>query len=748
MGEFRTINGSGNNGDQGEANVQLIRLFDSAFEDGIEVPRGGEFPVSSLPNPRTISNTVVDQNNDVTNFLNASDWIWQWGQVLDHDFALNEDNPEQEEQGEGRRGEFTPIVVPDGDPNFDDGTIFPFTRVPNVAPDGEERQINNQITAFIDGSLVYGSEEERAEFLRDFESGKGLLKTTVGDNGEILLPLNPVDDPFPNAEGGVLGEFQFIGGDIRVNEQNGLSASHLLLVRQHNSIAEDLHERLEAGEEALVEKYDEFATEYLVEYEDASDEEVKDEFLYESARKVLGAQIQIISYEEFVPLLIGDSLEAYEGYKADVSPQISVEFANAAFRLGHTLLSEQLRRVDGNGVTESSLEANFFNPEDIQENGVDTLLTGLIFQGAQEVDNTIVDSVRDFLFPAGQGGLDLASVNIARGREVGVAGYTEILAQIGGPEITNFDELRASGLFSNDVVNLFEEAYATVDQIDLWLGGISELPGGFAEDGSFEEHGGLLGPTLSFFVADQFARSRDGDEFFYLNDLEHLEILDPDIEDTTLADIIRNNVADPYLIPDNAFEVPFENSIFGDSSNNILRGSSLSDLIDGQSGNDYIKGRGDDDILFGGVGDDIVFGQVGDDKVLGGDGNDDLLGNGGDDYINGGAGNDTIRGGGGSDAIKGGVGNDVLTGHNGADTFLFGADLLDGVDDADIISDFEGRDILDFGDYLGAGGTIDSFEDFGTFLQINLSGEDTVNVIGESAGAIASAVDQISGFID
>ena len=250
--KYRAIDGSDNNGDKGEANSQLIRLFDPSFEDGIGVPRGGEFTNSVLPNPRTISNVVIDQKESVTNFLNASDWLWQWGQVLDHDFALNEAG--------GRdaiaREDFTPIVIPHGDPTFSDGTILPFVRVSAVEGTGETtpRQVNNHITAFIDGSLVYGSDEKRASFLRDLDSGKGLLKTTLADNGEVLLPLNPVGTPDQqsNADGGgSLRNFQFVAGDIRANEQSGLTAAHNLLVREHNRVALKLHERLNAGENSF-----------------------------------------------------------------------------------------------------------------------------------------------------------------------------------------------------------------------------------------------------------------------------------------------------------------------------------------------------------------------------------------------------------------------------------------------------------------------------------------------------------------
>ncbi len=741
--KVRTINGSDNNGDQGEANIQLIRLFNNAFEDGISIPRGGpisevikgEFvDTSTLPNPRTISNIVADQVRPTPNFLNASNWLWQWGQVLDHDFALNEDNPEQ-----NPRGEYTPIVVPNNDPYFPNGTILPFIRVPAAEGTGDTtpRQVNNQITAFIDGSLVYGSDEERAEFLRDLDSGKGLLKTTIGDNGEVLLGRNLVgEDAFPNATGGVLGDFQFIAGDVRVNEQIGLTAAHNLLVREHNRIALKLHDRLEDGDEDLLELFEDFAGEYFGE----TSTEIKDEFLYQSARKVVGAEIQAISYNEFVPLLVGDTLPDYKGFDSGVSPQISVEFANAAFRLGHTLLTENLYRVDGNGIVKTSLGDSFFDPNNIQTNGVDNLLTGLIFQTAEEADNQLVDGVRNFLFLAGTGGLDLASVNIARGREVGIPSYTEMYDNLFGEEITTFDDLGSTGLglIDDAVVALLEAAYETVDQIDLWLGGISELP---------DYHGGILGPTLSYFVADQFTRSRDGDEFFYLekDQLEHLQILDPDITRSTLADLIRDNVsvADGYLVPDNAFIKPFENEIGGNDTAEKLSGTGMADLIDGQGGNDNIRGGSGADILLGGLGNDTVEGNRGDDKILGGDGDDKLHGDSGNDTVVGGSGDDILFGDGGNNLINGQSGSDVIIGGGGQQTFVFASDILgDNLFDIDLIQDFQKSDFLDFSDYLLAGGTISFDRINNELLEIDLSGEDQINVLG-SKSALDAAESQV-----
>ena len=352
----------------------------------------------------------------------------------------------------------------------------------------------------------------------------------------------------------------------------------------------------------------------------------------------------------------------------------------------------------------------------------------MILQPSEEADNQIVDGVRNFLFAAGTGGLDLASVNIARGREVGIPGYTEVYENIFGTEITSFADLGSTGLglIEDRVVDLLADAYDTVDQIDLWVGGISESAAGPNQ---------LLGPTLSFFVADQFSRSAAGDAAFYLEDdqLAHLQILDPDITETTLADLIRDNVsvADGYLVPDNAFITPFENEIRGTDANDYLSGTGVADLIDGAGGNDKIKGFGDDDILLGGTGDDYIRGGGGADIILGGDGDDRLKGNFGADTLAGGAGDDTLRGNLGADILDGQAGNDNLLGGFGIDTYVFASDLLnDGFFDTDRIVRFRANEILDFSDYVGAGGTVSFTRNSSNSLTIDLSGEDTVNVYG------------------
>ena len=542
--KYRSIDGTGyTRRNRGAAGDDLRRIFNRAFyEDGVGEPRGGGIDEpSTLPNPRDISNIVHDQDESVTNFLGASDWLWQWGQFLDHDLDLNEGGSEP------FLIEVNPLDVSTGlpDPLF---PIIPFTRVPGEEDAHGVRQQANEITSFIDASSVYGSDDERAEALRLGE--EGLLLTTIGDNGEVLLPFNTFGLENANALG-LPEEELYLAGDVRANEQLGLTAVHTLFVREHNNIAISLLDDLDNGDVDLTEEFNESGLSL-------------DDFLYESARKVVGAEVQVITYEEFLPLLIGDEfikvkgikrkfgggfgLEDYDGFNPRIDPSVSNEFANAAYRLGHTLLSPDLLRVESPGedpTASIALQDAFFDPDEITTNGVDTLLTGLADQEAQELDNLIVDGVRDFLFPAGTGGLDLASVNIQRGREVGLPSYVTAYNRLGlrreFGRIRDFDDLTESGIFSEEVVAVFEEAYDSVRDIDLWTGIIGEDALGHVLDLDDPTTAGLLGPVGNLIVSDQFRRARDGDPFYYENDLEHLELLSPGIGDTTLSEIINRN---------------------------------------------------------------------------------------------------------------------------------------------------------------------------------------------------------------
>jgi len=373
--------------------------------------------------------------------------------------------------------------------------------------DGAREQVN-LLTAYIDASNVYGSDEERAYALRTLD-GSGRLKTSDGD----LLPYNTVG--LSNAPSSALDTF-FLAGDIRANEQIALIAMHTLFVREHN---------------------------YWAEIIDGANPDLTGEEIYQIARSIVGAEMQAITYREFLPVLLGqDALPSYRGYNSKVNPGIANVFATAAYRVGHTMLSENLLRLDSS-LQEAAeghigLANAFFAPQEIADNDIDSILRGLSQQQCQEIDNQLIDAIRNFLFgPPGSGGFDLASLNIQRGRDHGLADYNQVRRDYGLRSVNSFSEINSD----KDVAEALANTYSSVDEIDTWVGLLAE------------EHvnGAMVGPTLSKILTDQFTRLRDGDRFYYeaIFSREMVEF----VNEQTLATIIRRNTEIGSELPDNVF---------------------------------------------------------------------------------------------------------------------------------------------------------------------------------------------------
>src|SRR5690606_31290741 len=77
----------------------------NGYADGLSAPAG-----ATRPNPRAISNAVVAQQGPMPNDRGASDFLWQWGQFIDHDLDLSSAMAPPEPFA---------IAVPAGDPHFD-----------------------------------------------------------------------------------------------------------------------------------------------------------------------------------------------------------------------------------------------------------------------------------------------------------------------------------------------------------------------------------------------------------------------------------------------------------------------------------------------------------------------------------------------------------------------------------------------------------------------------------------------------
>ena len=404
--EFRTIDGMNNNLSNpswGASEQMFIRRFPARYTDGSDAPSG-----ANRTNARTISNAVSLQTESVENRRGATDFLWQWGQFLDHDITE------------------TPVIdptepfnieVPAGDLWFDpQGTgtvVIPLNRSLYEHVNDVRQQIN-AITAYIDASNVYGSDDTRAFALRRLD-GSGQLKTTATDLGD-LLPYNTTGlDNAPSSSADY-----FFAGDVRANEQTGLTAMHTLFVREHNHQADE-YKKLNPG---------------------AGDEEA-----YQFARMMVIAEMQAITYREFLPVLLGrDAIRPYREYNPSVNAGITNAFATSAYRFGHSLIPSTLLRLDAQGEEiengNLSLANAFFNPTHIEEDGIDPVLRGLAGQRCQELDSQIVDDLRNFLFgPPGAGGLDLTALNIQRGRDHGLPSYNEVLQALGKRPARNFMEI-------------------------------------------------------------------------------------------------------------------------------------------------------------------------------------------------------------------------------------------------------------------------------------------------------------------
>lgn len=510
----RAIDGRGNNrakSDFGRANAPLLRRVQGDISFG---PNAIPSPADNVRNPRSISNIVFDQPEPVPDRYRVSDMVWQWGQFIDHDITF---------VPEGDPREPLPIPVPKGDPVFDpNGTgsgIIPFFRSafdPATGTDQDNpRQQVNSITSFIDASVVYGSDPRRTHALRA-NDGSGMLKTSHQGR---LLPLNT--EGRLNAGGNHRTDL-FLGGDIRANEQVGLTALHTLFVREHNRLADIISSESPAltGQE-----------------------------VFELTRKIVGAEIQAITYKEFLPLLLGpDALGPYTGYRPDVVPTVANEFSSAAFRFGHSLVSPTFLHVDSSEEENSvSLDEAFFNPGFVKVQGISGILLGLTRQRAQHLDTHIIGQIRNLLFaePPGSGGRDLAAINIQRGRDHGIPRYNNVRRAYGLVPASSFGDVS-----SDPVVQAkLSEAYGgDIAQLELWPGGLAEghLPGA------------MLGETFHAIVADQFRRLRAGDRFWFENDpyfLANANLLNQ-IHSVTLADVIRRNTLLDETLSDNVWQLP------------------------------------------------------------------------------------------------------------------------------------------------------------------------------------------------
>lgn len=526
---FRAADGTCNNFFyplNGAAETPFARILPANYEDGISAPVGltqqkvGDSYDPPWPSARHISWKIIeDMRPDVPHRI--THMLMQWGQFVDHDLDIA---PVFDDGSCGCTvtPKCTPIDVNPLDPIYgkngsNNGNCLPFSRsVPSCARSIAREQVND-LTSYIDASNVYGSSLELANSLRLFKSG--LLKQ--GNRRETLKGNLPFQEDSPDFSSLPF----FIAGDVRSNEQLGLTIMHTIWLREHNRIARVLMRLNPCW---------------------------RDERLYQETRKIVGAMQQVISFQEFLPIVLGPYysryIPRYRGYNPFVDASIPASFAGAAYRFGHSLVRNQLDRLDRDyqplGIGPLPLDQAFFNPIRYFESlGTDPILRGLTVARSDPVDeflNSVLTS-KLFVEPGKDLGGDLAALNIQRGRDHGLPTYRkwEKFCKRLFPGVPV--SFQAADAKAKLTAIYGEDGYQ--NGMDLWLGGLVEkvLPGG------------AIGPTFGCILGITFSRLRDGDRFWYENPYVFTPRQRMELHRVTLAKVICDNADDISYIQRSVF---------------------------------------------------------------------------------------------------------------------------------------------------------------------------------------------------
>uniref|UniRef100_T1IPA1 Chorion peroxidase n=1 Tax=Strigamia maritima TaxID=126957 RepID=T1IPA1_STRMM len=496
---YRSVDGTCNNikhPNWGSANSAFNRRISPRYSDGMNLPRVS-IDGHSLPIPRHVSLTLSSPEQKPQYSL--SQMVTPFGQFISHDIAATpsetEDNPRLEGVNcchDYRHSYCIPLSVPEGDFNFQFKNVSCLNMIRSKSSKPENCQISvhreqlNEATSFIDGSAIYGSAEDIEHQIRSFKDG--LLKISSLHKHQYL-PLSNLSSRCGNRRKGI---HCFLAGDGRSNQNPGITCMHTIWLREHNVVAKTLS-RLNPHWE--------------------------DETVFQETRKIVIAEIQHITYNEYLPLILDlttrkkhDILLKPTGYSYNylphLKPNIMNEFASAAYRMGHSIVQDNIPLLRNDHYVGSiKLEDSFFNPELFYEKyNLEMVVEGLISDSAQVVDRNFAPGLTQSLFKSDvrhHKGTDLLSINIQRGRDHGIAGYNEWRQLCGLKYALNFDDFR--DVISSENVDYLSKIYRFVDDVDLYVAGV------------MEQHivGGVLGPTFSCIIADQFRRLKQSDRFWY-----------------------------------------------------------------------------------------------------------------------------------------------------------------------------------------------------------------------------------------
>ncbi|XP_072348918.1 dual oxidase 2 [Scyliorhinus torazame] len=474
---------------RGAAGSPFMRLLPARYADGVyQALREPE-----VPNARTISNIISNGSSGLPSESNKT--------VLGVFFGYHVMFEILDTRRAACPPEFLDVPIPHGDsifdPNGTENVRLLFQRSEwdshsGHSPNNPRLQVN-EVTAWIDGSSIYGSSHSWCDELRKFSGGRLasgsdplLPKPSTGK----LLMWNPPDPS--TGQTGLRGFYDF--GNAAANESPFILAESVIWFRYHNALA------FEFG---------------------AQNPLWSDEDIFQHARKWVIASLQSIVLYEWLPQHLAQNLPPYSGYKKSVDPGISPEFQAAAIRFGASMVPPGIymrnRKCDFRNISTTNNKKspalrvcnNFWRREkpNLQSGAdVEELIFGMASQIAEKEDNIIVEDLRDYMYgPLKFSRSDLMALTIHRGRDNGLPTFNTARRAFQLPPIRSWNEIKLSlKREKQELLDKLAEQYGDISELELWPGGLLES-------------NGSLGDLFTEIMIEQFQRIRDGDRYWFEN---------------------------------------------------------------------------------------------------------------------------------------------------------------------------------------------------------------------------------------
>jgi hypothetical protein len=395
------------------------------------------------------------------------------------------------------------VLSPDADLELTPGSLIPVFRSALTSGTGVAGVVAtpiNDVTGWIDGSVVYGVtyppgvRQGTTTFTNPAVLREGGSQATTGK----LLTTDSGRYAPVNSQTG-----QFIFGDPRGSENPNLASMQTLFVREHNWHVDRLA---------------------------ANNPTWSSEQLYQRARSIVVAEIQHITFNEWLPKVVGEAgIPEYTGFNPNIDATVNVEFAVAAMRFDHSIVSGTLSRINEQGAitTSTTLAESIFLPaaQIKTYGGIDGFIRNLCSTVSNKLDVYVINDLRNLLDDP-VASVDLVATTIQKCRDAGVPTLNQMRQALGLIRYTSFNQITG-----NEIVQAkLQAAYGSIDKVELWLGGLAETPA----------EGAMVGQTFQSIIIDQMTRLRNGDLQWYQN----LPWSSQDlgwIENTTMADIVLRN---------------------------------------------------------------------------------------------------------------------------------------------------------------------------------------------------------------